>query len=137
MAAYSRNSVAAEAYPSLNINGDAYFVCTTVVPRYRCAERRSTTSRDRPEILLNHDGVWVFLYGIFSERFSSARDILFSMSDLNGSQLERLRIGLEELFWEPPRFQMFLRQKLEKNLFNYASATDPMPIVYFRTTTEE
>ena len=52
------------------------------------------------------------------------------MTDLTGQQIETLRRGLQKGYPQPARFEMFLREQLDKRLTDYA-ANVPLPRAIF------
>jgi hypothetical protein len=54
------------------------------------------------------------------------------MLELDGSQIEVLRLGLQSAFIGPDSFEMFLLEKLEKHLNFYMGREDSFQIAVFR-----
>ena len=46
------------------------------------------------------------------------------MLELDGSRIEVLRLGLQSAFGSPDSFELFLYEKLEKRLTDYAGRDD-------------
>jgi hypothetical protein len=53
-----------------------------------------------------------------------------NMTELTGQQIETLRRGLQKGYPHPARFEMFLREQLDKRLTDYA-ANVPLPQAIF------